>query len=97
MRYGSLFIFLAVIFAGCQSKAHQVQQLEDEYNAANGVYQRDCPELSTSGAERMLTGEKLTTAQMADLETKKKAQEARCKPQADHLADLQRKILAAQQ
>lgn len=97
MRYGSLLILLAVMFAGCQSKAHQVQQLEDQYNAANGAYQRDCPELNTAGAERMLTGEKLTAAQMADLEAKKKAQEARCKPQAVHLADLQRQILAAQQ
>jgi hypothetical protein len=34
---------------------------------------------------------------MADLEAKKKAQDARCKPQADHLADIQRQILAAQQ
>jgi hypothetical protein len=45
----------------------------------------------------MLTGEKLTAAKMADLEAKKKAQEARCKPQADHLADLQRQVFAAQQ
>jgi hypothetical protein len=44
----------------------------------------------------LLTGEKLTAAQMADLETKKKARDARCKPQTDHLADIQRQILAAQ-
>jgi len=43
------------------------------------------------------TGEKLTAAQMAELEAKKRAQEARCKPQADHLAEIQRQILAAQQ
>jgi hypothetical protein len=44
----------------------------------------------------VLTGEKLTAAQMADLDTKEKAQDERCKPQSDHLADIQRQILAAQ-
>jgi hypothetical protein len=83
--------------AGCESKAHKVQQLQVQYDAANAAYQKDCPDTTTSGAERMLTGEKLTTAQMADLEAKKKAQDARCKPQADRLADIQRQILAAQQ
>jgi len=34
---------------------------------------------------------------MADLEAKKKAQDARCKPQSDYLAATQRQILAAQQ
>jgi hypothetical protein len=34
---------------------------------------------------------------MADLEAKKKEREARCKPQADRLAQLQKEILAAQQ
>jgi hypothetical protein len=97
MRYGSGLILLVVILVGCESKAHQMQQLQDQYNAANAAYQRECPDLNTSGAERMLTGEKLTSAQMADLEAKKKAQAARCKPEADHLADLQRQILAAQQ
>ena len=45
----------------------------------------------------MLTGEKLTAEQMAALEAKKKEREARCKPEADHLAEIQRQILAAQQ
>jgi hypothetical protein len=45
----------------------------------------------------MLTGQKLTAAQIADLEAKRKTQEARCKPQEDHLAEIQREILAAQQ
>jgi hypothetical protein len=45
----------------------------------------------------MLTGKKLTSEQFADLEAKRKAQEARCKPQADHLAEIQRQILAVQQ
>jgi hypothetical protein len=34
---------------------------------------------------------------MATLATRRKEREARCKPQADHLADLQRQIIAAQQ
>lgn len=97
MRYGSVVILSVATLVGCQGKAHQVQELQARYDAANTAYQKDCPDLSTSGAERMLTGEKLTAAQMADLEAKKKAQEARCKPQADHLADLQRQILATQQ
>ena len=45
----------------------------------------------------MLTGEKLTKEQMSDLETKKKERDARCKPQAERLAELQKEILAAQQ
>jgi hypothetical protein len=97
MRF-RILIFLSVLaIAGCESKAHKVQQLQAQYDAANAAYQKDCPDTTTSGAERMLTGEKLTATQMADLETKRRAQEARCKPQADHLADIQRQILAAQQ
>jgi hypothetical protein len=49
-----------------------------------------------SGADRMLTGEKLTKEQISALEAKKKEREARCKPEADRLAQLQKKILAAQ-
>jgi hypothetical protein len=97
MRNASGLILFIAILVGCENKAHQVQQLQEQYNAANAAYQKDCPDLNTSGAERMLTGEKLTSAQIADLEAKKKAQEARCKPQADHLAALERQILAAQQ
>jgi len=51
----------------------------------------------TSGATRLLTGEKLTNDQIAALEAKKKARDARCKPEADRLAEIQREILAAQQ
>jgi hypothetical protein len=51
----------------------------------------------TSGATRLLTGEKLTKEEIAALDAKKKARDERCKPQADHLADIQRQILAAQQ
>ena len=90
-----LFVFALV---GCESKAHKIAELQAQYNAAYAAYTKDCPAVgNTSGAARMLTGEKLTAAQMADLEAKRKAQEARCKPQADRLAEIQRQILAAQQ
>jgi hypothetical protein len=83
--------------AGCQSKAHKVAQLQQQYNTEYAAYSKDCPDDDSAGAARMLTGEKLTSAQMADLDAKKKARDARCKPQADHLAEIQREILAAQQ
>ena len=98
MRIPSLLLVSLILLAGCESKAHKVAELQAQYSAASAAYARDCPAVgNTSGAARMLTGEKLTPAQFADLEAKKKAQEARCKPQADHLAEIQRQILAAQQ
>ena len=97
MRMTSLFLLSAIALAGCESKEHKVAELQAQYNAAYAAYTRDCPIVGdASGAARMLTGEKLTPAQMADLEAKRKAQEARCKPQSDHLAEIQRQILAAQ-
>jgi hypothetical protein len=97
MRF-RVFAFLSVLaIAGCESKAHKVAELQAQYNAAYAAYTKDCPEDDSAGAARMLTGEKLTAVQMAELEAKKKAQDARCKPQADRLADIQRQILAAQQ
>jgi hypothetical protein len=93
-----VFAFLSVLaIAGCESKAHKVAELQAQYNAAYAAYTKDCPEDDSGGAARMLTGEKLTAAQMAVLEAKKRAQETRCKPQSDHLAEIQRQILAAQQ
>ena len=98
MRMTSLLLVSVIALAGCESKAHKFAELQAQYNAASAVYAKDCPAVgNTSGAARMLTGEKLTAAQMADIEAKKKAQEARCKPQSDHLAEIQRQILAAQQ
>jgi predicted Zn-dependent peptidase len=97
MRYAVLLLVSTLALAGCQSKTARVQQLREQYNAAYAAYSKDCPGDDSSGAARMLTGEKLTAEQMAALEAKKKAQEARCKPQADHLAEIQRQILAAQQ
>jgi hypothetical protein len=97
MRFRILMFLSVLAVAGCESKAHKVAQLQAQYDAANAAYQKDCPDTTTSGAARMLTGEKLTTAQMADLEAKRRAQEARCKPQSDRLANIQRQILATQQ
>jgi len=45
----------------------------------------------------MLTGEKLTAEQPATLDAKNKERDARCKPEADRLAQIQREILAAQE
>ena len=98
MRF-RVFTFLFVLaLAGCQSKASKVAELQAQYGAAYATYTKDCPTAGgSSGAARLLTGEKLSQAQFAELEAKRKAQEARCKPQSDHLADIQRQILAAQQ
>jgi hypothetical protein len=75
----------------------QSEQLQDQYNAEYPAYAKDCLEEDNSGATRLLTGQTLTKEQMAELEAKKKERDARCKPKADRLAQLQRDILAAQQ
>jgi hypothetical protein len=98
MRMTSLLLVSVLVIAGCDGKTHKVAELQAQYNAAYAAYTRDCPAVGdTSGAARMLTGEKLTAAQMADLEAKRNAKEERCKPQSDHLAEMQRQILRAQQ
>ena len=93
----SVFVLWTLTIAGCQSKAAKVKQLQDQYNAEYPAYAKECVDPETAGAARMLTGEKLTKEQMADLEAKKKERDARCKPQAERLAELQKEILAAQQ
>jgi hypothetical protein len=93
----SLLVLWTLTFASCQSKAAKVKQLQDQYNAEYPAYAKECLEEDNSGATRLLTGQSLTKEQMADLEAKKKEREARCKPQADRLAQLQKEILAAQQ
>ena len=94
----SLLFLSTFTIAGCESKAEKVKKLVDQYNVEYPPYAKAClDEDMTSGASRMLTGEKLTKEQMADLEAKKKERDARCKPQTDHLAELQKEILAAQQ
>ena len=93
----SLFVLWTLTFAGCQSKAAKVKQLQDQYNAEYPAYAKDCLDPETAGSADLLTGKKLTQEEIAALEAKKKEREARCKPQADRLAQLQKEIIAAQQ
>ena len=93
----SLLVLWTFNLAGCQSKAAKVKQLQDQYNAEYPAYAKDCLDPETAGSSDLLTGKKLTQEEIAALEAKKKEREARCKPQADRLAELQKEILAAQQ
>jgi hypothetical protein len=93
----SLLVLWTLTLAGCQSKAARVKQLQDQYNAEYPAYAKDCLDPETAGSSDLLTGKKLTQEEIAALEAKKKEREARCKPQADRLAQLQKEILAAQQ
>ena len=93
----SLLVLWTLTLASCQSKAAKVKQLQDQYNAEYPAYAKDCLDPETAGSSDLLTGKKLTQEEIAALEAKKKEREARCKPQADRLAQLQNEILAAQQ
>ncbi|MGB0011257.1 MAG: hypothetical protein WBQ03_06595 [Candidatus Sulfotelmatobacter sp.] len=93
----SLLVLWTLTLAGCQSKAAKVKQLQDQYNAEYPAYAKDCLDPETAGSSDLLTGKKLTPEEITALEAKKKEREARCKPQADRLAQLQKEILAAQQ
>jgi hypothetical protein len=93
----SLLLLWTLTVAGCQSKAAKVKQLQDQYNAEYPAYAKDCLDPETAGSADLLTGKKLTQEEIAALEAKKKEREARCKPQADRLAQLQKEIIAAQQ
>ena len=75
----SLLFLWTLTLAGCQSKAAKVKKLQDQYNAEYPAYAKACLEEDNAGATRLLTGEKLTTEQMAALEAKKKERDARCK------------------
>ena len=97
MRTVALSLLSTLALAGCQSKAERVKRLQDQYNAEYPAYAKACLDEDTSGAARMLTGEKLTAEQMATLEANKKERDARCKPEADRLAGFQKEILALQQ
>jgi hypothetical protein len=90
-------LLAALGLVGCQGKAEKADKLLAQYNADYPAYARECLDPVTSESARMLTGEKLTAEQSAALEAKKKERDARCKPQADRLAQIQREILAAQQ
>ena len=93
----SLLLLLTLTLAGCQSKAEKVKKLQDQYNAEYPAYAKACLDEDTSGAARLLTGERLIAEQTAALEAKRKEREVRCKPEADRLAEFQSEILAAQQ
>ena len=93
----SVLLLSALALTGCQSKADKAKRSQDQYNAEYPAYAKACLDEATSGAARLLTGERLTAEQTADLEAKRKDREVRCKPEADRLAEFQREILAAQQ
>jgi hypothetical protein len=93
----SVLLLSGLALAGCQSRADKVKQLQDQYNAEYPAYAKACLDEDTSGAARLLTGERLTAEQTAALEAKRKDREVKCKPEADRLAEFQREILAAQQ
>ncbi len=91
-------LFLSILtLAGCQSKAEKIKKLQDQYNAEYPAYAKACLEEDSAAAKRLMTGEKLTAEQTAAIEAEQKAREARCKPESDRLAQIQREILAAQQ
>ena len=91
-------LFLPILtLAGCQSKAEKIKKLQDQYNAEYPAYAKACLEEDSAAAKRLMTGEKLTAEQTAAIEAEQKAREARCKPESDRLAQIQRDILAAQQ
>jgi hypothetical protein len=96
MRPVALLLLSTLALAGGQSKAEKVKKLQDQYNAEYPAYAKQSLD-ETSGSARMLTGEKLTAEQSAALDARRKERDARCKPEADRLAQIQREILAAQQ
>ena len=88
-------LFLATLTA-CESKEAEVKRLQDQYNAEYPPYAKECLDPETAGSSDLLAGKKLTQDEIEALEANKKEREARCKPQADHLAELQKQLLAAQ-
>ena len=99
MRYVALSLLLlwTLTITGCESKTANVKKLQDQYNAEYPTYAKECLDPETAASGDLLTGKKLTQEEITALEAKKKEREAKCKPQADHLAELQKQILAAQQ
>jgi hypothetical protein len=93
----SLLVLWALTLADCQSKSAKVKQLQHQYNAEYPAYAKQCIDPVTAGSSELLKGEKLTPDQIAALEAKKKEADARCKPEADRLAHIQKEIIAAQQ
>lgn len=99
MRKSALspFVLWTLTLAGCKSKSAKVKQLQDQYNAEYPAYGKECIDPVTGGSSELLTGENLTQEQITALEAKKKERDARCKPEADHLVQIQKEIIAAQQ
>jgi hypothetical protein len=93
----SLLLLWTLTIVGCESKTAKEKKLQDQYNAEYPTYAKECLDPETAASGDLLTGKKLTQEEIAALEAKKKEREAKCKPQADHLAELQKQILAAQQ
>jgi len=96
VRHKALLFLCSLTLVGCENKATKVQRLQQQYNAEYPAYARNCVDIETDRSSRMLTGEKLTPEEIATLTARKKERDVRCKPQADHLADLQKQILEAQ-
>lgn len=92
-----LLLLWILTIAGCESKAAKVKKLQDQYIAEYPTSAKESLDPETGGSGDLLAGKKLTQEEIAALEAKKKEREARCKPQADHLAELQKQIPAAQQ
>jgi hypothetical protein len=93
----SLFIPWTLTLVAGQSKSAKIKQLQDQYNAEYPAYAKECIDPVTAGSSELLTGEKLTLEQTAALEARKKERESRCRREADRLAQVQKKIIAAQQ
>jgi hypothetical protein len=92
----SLLVLWTLTLAGCQSKSAKVKPLQDQYSAEYPSYAKECIDPVTAGSSELPTGEKLTSEQIAALEATKKERDARCKPEADRLAQIQKEIIAAQ-
>ena len=92
----SLLFLSTLTLAGCQSKAAKVKKLQDQYNAEYPAYAKECLDPETA-ARKTSDRREADREEIAALEAKKKEREARCKPEADRLAQIQKEILAAQQ
>jgi hypothetical protein len=99
MRSVTLFFLLlwTLMITGCESKAGKVKKLQDQYKAEYPAYAKECLDPETAGSGDLLAGKKLTKEEITALEAEKKEREAHCQPMADHLAELQKRMLALQQ
>ena len=93
----SLSVLWTLTLTSCQSRGERVKQLQDQYSAEYPAYEKDCLDPETAASGILLTGKRLTQEEIAALEAKRQERDARCKPEADRLRQLQNEILAAQQ